>query len=215
MNSKIEDYQSQLHSLSNQIKVHSRQYELFCGLMAMVAESPSVTDSIDILIATFQKLKEAGWYLSKNADEMRSLFIRTVMGDYLRCFRCDTCGAKFMVNQEPYNKFYTTYYKCPACHYSHGVKDDDSFLKAMVSEEQLENTQRIKEVLKENKVLKPLKAFLDVPCEICGELITEWTEQNVKMAVGGFGWGHSHCWNSDVGHLRHLGRLAKEMQGNC
>ena len=152
--------------------------------------------------------------MSKNADEMRSLFIRTVMGDYLKCLRCKICGAKFIVNKEPRYKSISNYYQCPSCHTSCGVEPDDSFLKAMVSEEQLENTQRIKEVLKENKVLKPLKAFLDVPCEICGELITEWTEQNVKMAVGGFGWGHSHCWNSDVGHLRQLVRLANEMQGN-
>lgn len=60
MNSKIEDYNSQLQSLCKQIKVHSHQYELFCGFMAMVAESTSVTDSIDTLIATFQKLKEPG-----------------------------------------------------------------------------------------------------------------------------------------------------------
>ena len=96
MNSKIEDYNSQLQSLYKQIKVHGYQYELFCGFMAMVAESSSVTDSIDTLITAFQKLKETGWYLSKNADEMRSLFVRMVMGDYIKCFRCDACGAKFI-----------------------------------------------------------------------------------------------------------------------
>jgi len=78
INTKKEDYQSQLQSLSNQIKVHSYQYELFCGFMAMVAESPSVTDSLKTLVASLQKLIDSGWHISKNADEMRSLFVLVI-----------------------------------------------------------------------------------------------------------------------------------------
>ena len=132
MSSKVKSYQSQLQSLSNQIKVYSHQYELFCGFMAMVAESPSVTDSVDIIIATFQKFKEPGWYLPKNADEMRSLFVRAIMGDYLKCFRCDACGTKFITNQKPKYKFFGNGYYCPVCHHWYAVKEDDSFLEAMV-----------------------------------------------------------------------------------
>jgi hypothetical protein len=60
-----------------------------------------VTDPIDILIALLQKLKEPGWFLPSSADEMKSLFIRTVMGDYVKCFRCHSCGAKFITNNKP------------------------------------------------------------------------------------------------------------------
>jgi len=101
---KVKSYHDQLKSLCNQLQIHSRQYELFCGFIAMMAESPSVTDSITILIEIFQKLIESGWYLSKSADDMRSLFVRTVMGDYLKCFRCKVCGTKFIVNKEPHYK---------------------------------------------------------------------------------------------------------------
>ncbi len=213
MNTKVKNCQSQLQSLANQIKVHIRQHELFCGFMAMVAESPSVTDSIDTLIASFKKLEEPGWHLPKNADEMRSLFVQTVMGDYLKCFRCDHCGAKFIVNKEPCSMFFINHYECPACQLFGGVKADDSFLNAMVSEEQLENTLRIEEVLKENEVLLPLKAFLDVPCEICNEPITEWTEQNVKIVVDRSGWGHNKCWNSTIGQIKKIAKLVQKING--
>ena len=134
------------------------------------------------------------------------------MGDYLKCYRCDSCGAQFIVNRDPHYKFYSNEHYCPACHFSLGVKGDDSLLKAMVSEEQLQNTKRIQEVLKENEALEPLKAFINVPCEICGKPITEWTEGNVKIAVDGSGWGHTNCWNSDIGKLRLMLRLAKWVQ---
>jgi hypothetical protein len=112
----VKSYHGQLQSLTNQVKVHSYQYELFCGFMAMVTESPSVTDSINTLVVSFQKLKEPGWYLPENADEMRSLFIRTVMGDYLNCFRCDVCGVKFITNKKPKDIFLGNGYYCPVCH---------------------------------------------------------------------------------------------------
>ncbi len=160
---KVRGYQNQSQSLFDQIKVYSYQYELFCGFMAMVAESHSVTDSIDILIASFQKLKEPGWSLPKNADEMRSFFIRTVMGDYLRSFRCDACGGKFMSNKKPEYTLFGNGYWCPVCHNWYGIKEDDSFLKAMVSEKQLDDTQHLEKVLEEYKVLEAFKAFLNAP----------------------------------------------------
>ena len=98
------------------------------------------------------------------------------MGDYLKCYRCDKCGAKFIVNKEPCRKYYITLYECPACHFSHQVTEDDSFLKAMVSEEQMENVYQLQQVLKENEALRPLKVFLNLPCEVCRQPITEWTE---------------------------------------
>lgn len=212
MKAKVKSYQSQLQSFYNQIKLHSYQHDLLCGFIAMVAESPSVTDSIDTLIASFQKLKELGWYFPKDAYEIRSLFVRRVMGDYLKCFHCKVCEAKFIVNKEPHYKSISNYYQCPSCHTSYGVEPDDSFLKAMVSEKQMENIILVEDTLKENETLRPLKAFLNVPCEICGEPITEWTEDSVKGAVEGWGWGHSKCWNTDVGNLRLFSVLKKKVQ---
>lgn len=209
MSGKVKSYQDQLQSLFNQINVHSRQYELFCGFMAMVAESPSVTDSIDALIASFQKLKEPGWYLPKNADEMRSLFVRSVMGDYLKSFSCDACGCKFISNRMPKRLLLGTSYWCPSCNSWSGAKEDDSLLKAMVSEKQLENTRRLEDVQKENEALAPFKAFLNAPCDICHEPVKEWDDWNVKVAVEGIGCGHTGCWNSSAGQIRQLQKVVE------
>jgi hypothetical protein len=201
-NRKLNDLKNEVHSLATKINENKRQYQLFEGFLIMMGSSPSVTGSIDSVIAALQKTRDPGWYTSGKIDELKTLFVRTTMGDYLRCFRCDYCGAKFMVNKEPHYKCIYNYYICPSCHNAQQVKADDSFLKAMVTEEQLENTRRVEELQNENDVLRPLKAFLSVPCEICGQAITKWSEGEVKMAISGHGWGHIKCWNSSTGQLR-------------
>ncbi len=212
INTKKEDYQSQLQSLSNQINIHSYQYELFCGFMAMVAESPSVTDSLKTLVASLQKLIDSGWHLSKNADEMRSLFVRTMMGDYLKCYRCDSCGAKFITNKKPKYKLFGNDYYCPACHNWYAVKEDDSFLKTLVSEKQLEDTLHLDEVLAECEVFEPFKVFLNVSCEICHEPVKEWDEYNVNLAIEGIGCGHTSCWKSELGRFRELRKAIEKVK---
>jgi len=212
----VKIYQDQLQSLANQIKEHSHQYELFWGFMAMVAKSPSITDSIDTLVASFQKLKEPGWHLPNNADEMRSLFVRTVLGDYLKCFRCYACGARFITNKKPKDKFFGNGYYCPVCHNWGMVKEDDSFLKALVSEKQLEDTLHLEEVLKEFEILKPFNSFFNVPCEICHEPVKEWDDYNVKLAIHNIGCGHTHCWKSQTGQttqlLKAIQKVKKDMK---
>ena len=143
---------------------------------------------------------------------MRSLFVHSIMGDYLKCFRCDNCGGKFIVNKDPHYKFFNNDYYCPTCHYSFGVRQDDSFLQVMVSEEQLEDTRKIGEVLKENEALKPLRVFLGMPCEICGKPVNEWDEQNIKLVISGMGCGHTQCWNSQLGQLRQIGKVIKKVK---
>ena len=172
--------------------------------MAMAAESPSVTDSLKDLVATFQNLIDAGWYVSKSVEDMRSLFVHTVMGDYLKCFRCDACGAKFITNKKPKNKYFSNGYQCPACHNWYAVKEDNSFLQALVSGKQLEDTQHLEKVLEQYEVLEPFKAFLKVPCEICHEPVKEWGDYNVKLAIQGIGCGHIACWHSKSGQTKEL-----------
>jgi predicted RNA-binding Zn-ribbon protein involved in translation (DUF1610 family) len=212
MGIKVRDLQNQLQSLANKIEVYSYQYELFCGFIAMVVKSPSVTYSIDTLIILFQKLKEPGWYLPKSADEMRSLFVHIVMGDYLKCFRCDACGAKFIINQKPKYKLFGNGYECPACQKWYGVKEDDSLLKALVSGKQLEDTQHLGKVLEEYNMLEPFKAFLNVPCEMCHRLVKEWDDYNVKLAIEGTGCGHTSCWNSQIGQWKQLGKAIQKFK---
>ena len=74
----------------------------------------------------------------------------------------------------------------------------------MVSEEQMENIILVEETLKENKALEPLKAFLDVPCEICHEPVKEWDDYNVKLTIESIGCGHTSCWKSESGQMKEL-----------
>ncbi|GAG26715.1 unnamed protein product [marine sediment metagenome] len=100
LNSQFHERQGQLQSLSDKIEHCRSQYDLFEGFLAMVAGFPSSTNSLEGLITTFQKLAKS-WQTVKYSDELRSIFIRTVMGDYLKCYRCDSCGTRFIVNKEP------------------------------------------------------------------------------------------------------------------
>ncbi len=59
---------------------------------------------------------------------MRYLFVETVLGKYLHCYRCDRCGLKFIANQEV-----LVGNRCPTCTYMSTMVADDSFLEAMLS----------------------------------------------------------------------------------
>jgi hypothetical protein len=84
------------------------------------------------------------------------------------------------------------------------------FLIALVSEEQMENTKHMRALTEENRTLKPFKAFLSEPCEICHEPIKEWDDYNVKLAIQGIGFGHTAGWRSDLGRMKEFARaLAK------
>ena len=211
MDVKIKSYQDQYQSLAKQIKELQHQYDLVCGLMAMITGSPSVNDSTNTIINIFQKLKDLGWYLPKNADEMRSLFVHFVIGDYLKSFRCDHCGAKFILNKTPKKTLFGIDNYCPACHEWYAVKPDDSFLKAMVSQQQLENTYHLDKVLDAYETLLPFEAFLNTPCEICHEPVGEWDDYNVKLAILGIGCGHTSCWKSDLGKVIELKKALEKM----
>jgi NAD-dependent SIR2 family protein deacetylase len=192
---------------SNRIEQNDRQYQLFESFIAMAVDSPSLPKSTETLKALFQTLDDPGWQATKNIDDLRSLFVSTIMGHYLKCFHCEHCGASFIVNKEPHHKFDSNYYRCPACINPLTVKPDDTFLKAMVSEKHLKDIRCYVEIQEENDSLKPFKLFFGLPCEVCKEPITEWTEQNVGKCINGFGWGHAKCWNSQSGQFKQMGKL--------
>lgn len=185
----------------SQIARYSFQYNLFTAFLAMVVSSPSVKDSTEKLIGLFQSLLTRGWYTMNSADELRTFFVTTVMGDYLKCYRCRHCGTQFIVNREA-NEYSLNNINCPVCHWPFRASADDSFLKVLVSGEQIDKVYRMEDLIKENALLKPLAPFLEVKCEICGNTIQDWTENNVQLAREGYGWGHDECWESDLGKMR-------------
>ena len=135
------------------IKQYSYQYDLLLSFLAMLVSSPTVLEATENLISLFQSLSQKIWYSSISIQEMRSLFVTTVMGDFLKCYHCTHCGTQFIVNKKPEKKL-ITYNYCPVCWFSAFVTPDDSFLKAMISEGQLENVCRTERLLDENERLK-------------------------------------------------------------
>lgn len=202
LRSQYEEQNTEVQELAGKFGKWERQYILFQGFLAMLFGSPSVTTSLESLISLLQQLAKTGWAATKKADDLRGHFVRVVMGDYLQSFHCTACGAKFMVNNESHYKGISSYYQCPSCHTSYGLKPDDSFLRAMVSEKQLDDIILVEKVFKENEALRPLTAFLDVTCEICGKPIKEWAKESVTAATNGYGWGHGQCWNSELGKMK-------------
>jgi len=206
---ELNSHKTKLKLILDNIEHYQRQYELFEGFLAMVIGSPSASDSVQALINSLQKLQDTGWQSLKTVEVLRTLFIRATMGDFLKCFRCDSCGAQFIVNGRP-NKYFLNYYGCPVCHMSN-VQPDDFFLKALVSEEQIEKVRFAEQLQKKNDELQAFKLFSNFKCKICGQPVTEWTEQNLKKGIEGFGWGHVACWNTATGQAIQLAKLFKEV----
>jgi len=194
------------------IKQYSYQYDLLLSFLAMLVSSPTVSEATETLISLFQSLSQKVWYSSISFDQLRGLFLTIVMGDFLKCYRCTSCEAQFIINKKP-EKRLSTYYKCPVCQLSSFVTADDSFLKAMISKEQLEHAYRTERLLNENERLKILERFFDVKCEICGKPILDWTDDNIKKAVDGYGWVHNQCWRSNQGSKIITEEVAKRIRG--
>jgi len=200
-----------LQLLADNFGKWERQYNLSQGFIAMLLGSPSAETSLKSLLSLLQELTESGWVVTRDTGDLRSLFVRTVMGDYLKCFRCDACGAKFITNKKAEHQFLGGDYYCPVCHYWHAVKEDDSFLRAMVSEKKLQDIQYTEELVNENEVLKPFKAFLNMPCEVCHEPVKKWDDYNVKLAIEGAGCGHTQCWKGECGQIKEVLKAIKKV----
>jgi hypothetical protein len=115
------------------------------------------------------------------------------------------------------NKAYT-YYRpyCPVCHTPFWVKPDDSFLRAMVSEEQLENIYiaellmgKTELLMKDNAILKPFQVLVDIPCQVCHQQINDWTEDKVIQFATGPGWAHEECRKTFIGKMVQLALESK------
>ena len=95
---------------------------------------------------------------------------------------------------------------------SYAVKGDDSFLKALVSEKQLKDTQYLDKLLEEYKMLEPFRTFFNIECEICHEPIKKWDDYSIKLAIDGTGRGHTHCWQSEIDQLRQLLKVIRKIR---
>lgn len=198
---------SELQLLLDKIQEQRHRYSLFEGFLAMLQGSQSVTKSIQDLIRMFQWLLNSGHDKLLKPADFRGIFLNNVMGDHLNCFRCQYCGVSFIINRRSQTINVISHMACPICHYSK-VKPDDSFLRAMVSEKQVDDIhcvevleKVIKQLQKQNEALWPFRIFIGMRCQICKEPVTDWTVDDILRGMNGIGWGHTQCWNSNIGQL--------------
>ena len=107
------------------------QYQLFESFITMLRTSPSTKESIRDLARTLLLLIDIPWYFQDQPDKLRWLFVHTVLGENLYCYYCNRCGLKFIANQKVQSQILG--YHCPNCRLMSSMKEDDSFLKAMLS----------------------------------------------------------------------------------
>ena len=214
---KYKDSSLELKQLLNKFNIYSRQYELFQGFLAFLLGSPSANGPIESLIATLQRIVRVWWYSSASMEEKRGYFMKHVFGDFLQSYRCDHCGgSRFMVSRGTDKTYAYSRPHCPVCHTPFWVKPDDSFLRAMVSEEQLKDIHMVEELAgttvqlaKDKAILKPFQVLIDIPCEVCHQPIKDWTEAKVKEFATGLGWAHEKCRNTFMGKIVQLASASK------
>ena len=177
----------------------------------MVETSPSALDHAKTFAALSQSSTNTGWHLYRRVSDNRSFFVSTIMGDYLRCMVCDSCGASFIVNKDPHCSAPYNHYWCPSCHDYSSIRANDAFLKAMLSEEKFNEVVQIRKLQEENNTLQPFKRFFDVPCEICKKPVTEWDKGTLEAGICGFGWAHKQCLNSSSGQMFMMAKVVRDL----
>jgi len=201
VHAQIDHSKSELNGLRENLSAAGIQYQLFEGFLGMMGTSPSAKANVDPG-HYLRSLAESNWLINTTPEKARDIFIRATMGDYLWCFRCEGCGASFIVNRDPKYPILHQGHNCPSCGFRHQVVPDDSFLKVMLSEDQVNKVLTTKAVQAENEELSPFKQLIGYKCEICKQPITDWTEGSVKFGIEGYGWCHAKCWNSTTGQLK-------------
>ena len=119
------------------------QYYMVEGFVVMLHTSPTTREGIKELAGNILMMGEAVWKFSNEPDKLRWLFVHTVLGGHLHCYRCDRCGLKFIANQEVQSHILD--YGCPNCGPMSSMKADDSFLVAMLSSSGPADTNGIQE----------------------------------------------------------------------
>lgn len=127
---KLSEQRDQLDRQSERVRRRDYQYHLFESFIAMVEGSPSVTKSIEDLIAMFQWLLESGWDKSLEPNQLRSIFVNNVLGQFVNCSRCTVCDTRFILSKGARSRFHLSHWCCPICHNTK-LTGDDSLLQAI------------------------------------------------------------------------------------
>jgi DNA-directed RNA polymerase subunit RPC12/RpoP/archaellum component FlaC len=126
----LKEHTEKIKEILTNINRYSNQYRLFESFLAMMLTAPHTEKNLEELANTILIWSKVVWRSDTFPEKLRWLFVETVLGKYLHCYRCDRCGLKFIANQEVQNHILG--YHCPNCGFTSSVKADDSFLEAML-----------------------------------------------------------------------------------
>ena len=124
----IKERTEKLNEILTSISKYSKQYKLFESFVTMMQTPPHTVGDLEELAVTILVFSKMVWRSDILPEKMRVLFVETVLGKFLHCYRCDRCGLKIIANQEV-----LLGYRCPTCTYMSTMVADDSFLEAMLS----------------------------------------------------------------------------------
>lgn len=130
LDSSIRERTEKLNEILTSISRYSNQYRLFESFIAMMLTLPNTEEQLEKLANTILVFSKMVWRSNILPEKMRYLFVETVLGNYLHCYRCDRCGLKIIANQEAQSHILG--YRCPTCTYMSTMTADDSFLEAML-----------------------------------------------------------------------------------
>ncbi len=136
----IQERTAKLGEISTNITRYLNQYRLFESFIAMMLTSPNTEEQLEELASTILIWSKLVWRSDLLPEKMRLLFVETVLGNYLHCYRCDRCGLKIIANQEV-----LLGNRCPTCTYMSTMVADDSFLKAMLGSDKNIDTNEVQE----------------------------------------------------------------------
>lgn len=130
LDGSIKEHTEKLNEIGTNINKYSQQYRLFESLVTMMQTPPHTVEDLEELAGTILVFSKMVWRSNILPEKARYLFVETVLGNYLHCYRCDRCGLKIIANQEAQSHILG--YRCPNCTYMSTMTTDDSFLKAML-----------------------------------------------------------------------------------
>ena len=171
LRAQVAEQNGLLEQIEAAVERRGRQYKLFESLVAMLLTSPSREGTLRGLVSYLDKLEQSGWHSVKKPGELKGIFIRVVLGYYLKCFQCGQCGARFILNMQPRYQPLSAPCTCPSCGSATRVKEDESFLEAMLSPGKEDNLTREQALQKEIDRIRPLEVFGNIPCATCGKAI--------------------------------------------
>ncbi len=130
LDSSIKERTEKLNEILTSISGYSKQYRLFESFVTMMQTPPHTVEDLEELAGTILVFSKMVWRSNILPEKMRYLFVETVLGNYLHCYRCDRCGLKIIANQEAQSHILG--YRCPNCTYMSTMVADDSFLEVML-----------------------------------------------------------------------------------